>query len=476
MAYRRSANIEYLGGTVDLPDYIYYNADIINAGSSDTGVATPDPQIRFNETRDSALVRDASQYNFSIIRFTMDGANLDLPLFIPQVQLGEAEGEDFTNLTVYGVALPFQQSFHTAEGDVTITVTPDENFVIYESETLNTRLAPVPRRPTTIAGQDVSSRYYWVYTYQHWIDLVNTALNTASQNTWTQFGVLWTALGSATPNPYLTYDSWLSAMTPPQIVYDPTTYLMTIYGDTRCFGDYIPASGSGPYVPVAPALSAPQCRLFFNTNMFGMFANFSNNYYNTLTPIGGWNNGVTYVVPSGYVNEILFANKDWTNVKDDSAVPYVPTPYNVRYWINTQDYRSIDSLWSPIASIVFTSALLPIKSEATGQPIKFGPLLGDSNLGNSAPTSQSAFQPIITDIALPMSTGAHDYRAFIYYAPTAQYRLADLSPSKQEIRSIDIQVFWKYRLTGELFPINMFNLSSVSIKALFRNKNLSPKA
>jgi hypothetical protein len=208
MAYRRSANIEYLGGTVDLPDYIYYNADIINAGSSDTGVATPDPQIRFNETRDSALVRDASQYNFSIIRFTMDGANLDLPLFIPQVQLGEAEGEDFTNLTVYGVALPFQQSFHTAEGDVTITVTPDENFVIYEPETLNTRLAPLPRRPTTTAGQDVSSRYYWVYTYQHWIDLVNTALNTASQNTWTQFGVLWTALGSVTPNPSLTYASW----------------------------------------------------------------------------------------------------------------------------------------------------------------------------------------------------------------------------------------------------------------------------
>jgi hypothetical protein len=36
-------------------------------------------------------------------------------------------------------------------------------------------------------------------------------------------------------------------------------------------------------------------------------------------------------------------------------------------------------------------------------------------------------------------------------------------------------VFWKFRLTGELFPINMFNLSSVSIKMMFRKKILSEK-
>lgn len=479
MSYQRRTNVEYVGGTVDLPDYIYYNADIINAGFSDTGLAVPDPQIRFNETRDTSLIKDASQYNFSIIRFAMNGANLDLPLFIPQVQLDPFPFVgDTTNLTTYGVALAFQQTFATNLGNRTITLAPPQTFVIYESETKNERLAPLPRKPTTAGGQDLSSRYYWVYSYEHWIDLCNTALSTAFNSLFTAFGVAWAALGVATPNPYPTLASFSAICNPPTIAYDEKSFLMTIYGDTRGFGEYIPATGNGAYVPVPPALTSPQFRLFFNTNMFGLFTNYLNTYYNTLLPIDGWQDGLTYPVQPGYVNEILFPNKNYTNVlnHETAAADYVPAPDNVRYWINTQEYKSIDTLWSPISSIVFTSTLLPIKSEATGQPIVFGEQLGDSSIGNSAPTSQSAFQPIITDLTLPMDNGAHDYRSFIYYIPTAQYRLTDFAPSKQEIRNIDIQVYWKYRLTGELFPINMFNLSSVSIKALFRNKNLSPKA
>jgi hypothetical protein len=132
----------------------------------------------------------------------------------------------------------------------------------------------------------------------------------------------------------------------------------------------------------------------------------------------------------------------------------------------------VDTLWSPVSSIVFTSTLLPIKSEATGQPN----ILGTGNLGDSQPTSQSAFQPIITDIALDLiQGGADDYRQFIFYAPSAEYRLADLSPSKQEIRNIDIQVFWKNRLNNQLYPVQMFNLSSVGIKVMFAKKSAKGK-
>lgn len=43
-----------------------------------------------------------------------------------------------------------------------------------------------------------------------------------------------------------------------------------------------------------------------------------------------------------------------------------------------------------------------------------------------------------------------------------------MTASHDEIRNIDIQVFWKYRLTGELIPLSMFNASDVNIKMLFR--------
>jgi hypothetical protein len=138
------------------------------------------------------------------------------------------------------------------------------------------------------------------------------------------------------------------------------------------------------------------------------------------------------------------------------------------YYIAQQDYSSTDSLWSPVSSIVFTSTLLPIRTEATGAPV----VLGAGNLGFSQATVQSAFQPIITDISLDTSSGNADaYRRFIYYAPSAEYRLSDFSSSKQDVRNIDIQVFWKNRLDNQLYPINMFNLSSVSIKVMFKHKD-----
>jgi hypothetical protein len=113
-----------------------------------------------------------------------------------------------------------------------------------------------------------------------------------------------------------------------------------------------------------------------------------------------------------------------------------------------------------------------VKTEATGQPN----VLGTGNLGDTRATSQSAFQPIITDIALDTSAGgADDYRQFIYYAPNAEYRMADFAASKQELRNIDIQVFWKNRLNNQLYPVTMFNLSSVSLKMMFRKKTLEGK-
>jgi len=66
---------------------------------------------------------------------------------------------------------------------------------------------------------------------------------------------------------------------------------------------------------------------------------------------------------------------------------------------------------------------------------------------------------------------ASDWRQFISYTPTSEYRLTSMGASDVDVRNIDIQVFWKARLTGELFPINMFNQSSVSMKVLFRLRN-----
>jgi len=118
---RQIASVKFVGGTDTEPDYVYYNADIVNNTTDDqtsTGDAIQDPNIVFNETRDYPIISDISKYNFSIVRFTMNGANLDLPLFIPNIRTGT--GQVNVNLSTYGLAIPYQQTISTGSS-VTVT-------------------------------------------------------------------------------------------------------------------------------------------------------------------------------------------------------------------------------------------------------------------------------------------------------------------------------------------------------------------
>lgn len=598
-----SSSIQTHGDNQDAPDYVYYNADIINNTTQNTfaGQAIRDPQIRFNETRDTAIIRNAADYYFSIIRFTMDGANRDLPLFIPNI--AEGTGQTNVDLTTYSMAVSFSQTINLGGADIVVNGVPQQRFIQYVPETQNPISAPLPRiiaadnfqglysggtqyklgdivsmtaanqygsfdgpfyqvipqqqwlvnqtyqigavvqfnnvlyqaiaittgitptvgpnwvlappvgtNPTTsnlwsLVGndlgnsQDLTSRYYWVYTYQHWVDLWNTTMldpaqfaaapaaasTCAYQDTYNAFYDAYLAAGGPAGSfPYATFGAFCNAVYPPVMKFIAETSKFDIYMDSAGFGERLTAFTPTPYAAGPPVIVGlpqhPVCRLFFNANMFGLFANYNNTYYNS--PTGTLFGGI--VVPDGYVNEILATNKAFQNVSDFRLSPYTGvaplgyTPVSLTgaaitpnmigrvYYIAQQDYSSTDSLWSPVSSIVFTSTLLPIRTEATGAPV----VLGAGNLGFSQATVQSAFQPIITDISLDTSSGNADaYRRFIYYAPSAEYRLSDFSSSKQDVRNIDIQVFWKNRLDNQLYPINMFNLSSVSIKVMFKHKD-----
>lgn len=516
-----SSSLSYVGGTRDEASYVYYNADIINTRTSDltNGVVVPDPPIRFNETRASPIIADASKYHFSIVRFYMDGPNRNLPLFIPEI----IEGQPNINLTAYSVAIPYKQTWNTSLGAIAFNVKPTPTNLLYSPENQNPVVAPLPRAP--IPNQDISTQYYWVSTYEHFLKILNQAMSDAYLQTYLQFQNEWLAAGLTAPNdtfPYPTFESFVGAHPPPRMVYSPSTKRFTLYMDSDAYGNrinpftpiaYTPAVawniatvyaagdkvtfggaayqslsagnvGNQPNIsPAAWALttlvgpaSPPQCALYMNTNLYNLFAGFQSIYYNVL------NNPTWGTVPSGYSYEIQVPDKFYQNLIDYSDPPfgnsatvppvpgYVPVIYQKLYWINEQDYQSTDTLWSPISSIVFTSTLMPVRAEATGSPV----ILGESNLGSSTPTTNSAFEPIVTDISLSLAeVGAEAYKSMIYYAPTAEYRMSDFGPSRQEVRNIDIQVFWRCRLNNVLYPITIPNGGNVNFKMMFRHRDLS---
>jgi len=414
------------------PDYVYYNASIINNRTNAPFDRSADPAVRFQETRDTPIVSDASKYNFSIIRFTMNGPNKDLPLFIPVIRTGLTDNPtQNVNLTIYSVTIDM-----TIVGAGAGTYTSTQP-IIYTPETLDLSIAPVPPTSSTITGQDLSSRYYWVYTYSHWLDnCVNPAFQACMADIAGQAGV-----ALKTSAPYL--------------LYNPTTNLFTLNADAQGFG--------GANRISAGTAQDESALLYFNSNMFGLFSNFKNTYVNATGPGG---------VPTEKTNLIYTGAEGYGAIT--ASVPYSQNVISIGsgaslkyFWVMVQDYESTSTLWSPIESIVFNSTLLPLIFEQTGDPVRFG----QSNSDTALTGSQSAFQPIITDIALPIEN-AQAYRELIYYAPSAEYRLASFARSRQSINQIDIQVYWKNRLDGQLYPVYMFNCSSVSVKIMFRRRGI----
>ena len=185
--------------------------------------------------------------------------------------------------------------------------------------------------------------------------------------------------------------------------------------------------------------------LAFNAPMGGLFANFS--WQTQPNPVI---NGAEYVL-SPIKN---FSPPSWVN-SISGAFSFV------------QDYQSCDDLWSPIDSFVFTTTFLPIASEQGTAPI----LVGTDNIGQNQGVG-NGFSNIITDFIVPQVSGSQDSLGSIIYVPSGEYRMASLL-GHQAIQQVDIALWWKYRLTGQLIPLYMANLASVSIKIMFRKKGLT---
>lgn len=441
-----NVNISKYGQSSE-PDIVYYNCDIINAKIKDEGEGT-DPKARFNETRNTAIIDDASKYYFSIVRFSMNGANKDLPIFIPTVEIGQSN----INQTIYKVSVEFKVSFDDptlGKHDKVLRATRPMEFIPQTTRPI------LPAAP--LEKQDIGSTYYYVYTYDHFCRMWNALLGSLWSDLEAEFDSFISTVAGANPVP-----AYLQQLhtTQPELEYNPSTNRFNILFDNWGF-DSLGNVRSKYAVPMAQqSVLGERARLFFDSNMAGLLSNFPNLY------LGGDLATSNSEGLEEYCYEILARElplgENVVEGKDQTGSPTGHYFYRV-----DQDYSSTSSLWNPIGSIVFVSTLIPIVNEESGEPLEFGQGNTIRNIG-----TQSAFTPIITDIALS-NESAHDYRQYLSYVPSAEYRLASMTNSPTEVRNIDIQVFWKHRLTGELYPLQMYNQSSINVKMMFRKRDFN---
>lgn len=387
-----------VGGAYD-SNHIYYNITINN--SDNTG-AVPAPPVVFNEIRNAPYLTNPNDYFMSVIRFSLESSTL--PVFIPQAKLGQSD----INKLVYAVTIEWNNGVSTYSRTLNVQ---------YVAENVNARLPAPP-----VDFIDLKDNYYYVYSYEWFIQMINTTLADAFNDVNAQLSAVGGSLPSSNP-PVLTWDS--------------NSFKASLNCELSTTStNYYDTSQPNPI------------KIFFNAPLYNLFSSFKANYLGT---------------QAGDLAYQLMISNQYFNVLSASPSVDVPGfPYPVIRL--TQEYPTTP-LWTPVQSIVFTTAFLPVVPELTAVPKFFGVDSKFFNVGNNSNITST-----LTDFEMPLVTGS-EYKPLIQYNPTAEYRLVDLF-GNNPISAIEIRIYWKDEYSN-LIPLTLAPGASASVKIMFRKKDFN---
>ena len=390
------------------PHHVYLDLDVIN---NDYTANATRPYLRFEEIRNTPFLDgDSAEYFCSIVRFTIQTGNT-LPVFIPSIVTGQPN----PNLTIYKVTLNYDGTSVTRN----VIYTPEDNT------------APVPAPP--LIQQDISSKYYYVYNYSHFVEMVNAALKTAFLDLRVAVTPVVFDLPKQTLPPYLEFDHVTNRVIlhAEQIRYDETFILST---------------------------GGMAINIFFNERLFDLFVGMQH----TLESKQGDANYRLRVAYNGsnLVTRDIIEGYDAAEEKVD----FLPMNYVQMY----QEVSSI-AIWNPVSALIFASSLLPIKTTQTSLPRS----IGSNENAFSSVGNNSNMLSAISDFAIAVD-GNNQYRPMVIYNPSPEYRLIDMN-SYMNLNRVDIIVYWKDTF-GNIHPFELSPGNSASVKLMFRRKDFNTTA
>ena len=377
-------------------------------------------------------------------------------------------------------------------------------YIIYEPISDTTVVLP----PNDWSIIDISnSRYYSVYIFSQFIQMINSALKSCYNHMPSNSP----PKVAKAPAPYLlldpntlivslvahkTFDTNFVQTDTIKISFNTT--LMTFFNDALQY-DFFAASPLGDPLDYALVVN---CRGDNVKTLLYPDINYPTwqNTLNYLVGHGTFFNGVNYVAIANSFGMAPDISPAFWSVQTQTPIPVSwqmnpPTPYvigqivqyNGSYYINKTGLNSIPTTfmdwdiytgfdmivmsgdysnlynWSDVQSILFVSELIPVVNEF----IPAGVLNPNSTIGGTS-TSNPTLQ-IITDFVPDIQTGT-DINSNIVFFNQGEYRLSDLV-SDTPLRSIKIKLYYTDR-NNQLFPIFIKPYGIVSCKILFRKKNI----
>ena len=360
------------------------------------------PPLRFQETRTNPLLTGDTNDYYCSILRFSIQTGNTLPIFIPRIQTGQPDPD----LTVYSVSAVWSFS----DGRLVHEATEYLRYVPWNNQ-------PKPSAPTT--AQDLTGTYYHMHSFTQFQDMLNTALSAA-----------WERVMGREPwrdrVPYMDFDS-----TSNRFILSADLYTCNI----------------NSFLVGLPFIA--NVAIYFNTRLYELLSSFPAHFhgnagdYNYRIDIKP-NPGSTNVVPRFDLNGV------------DLRLPVIQVPQET----------STLALFNPIASIVFSTSLIPIIPTNTSPPM----IYGDNSTNLISGGNNSNLTNIITDFEIPVSD-LNQYRPSIEYVPSTEYRLIDMN-KLINLNQVDIAVFWKTHY-GNYIPFRLQPGCAAHLKILFRSKQFN---
>jgi len=352
--------------------HIYLNLTVFNNNTaySKQGNALPTQQgvqCSLTQSQAAAYVENPKDYDMSVVQFNLDSNSFPVQIAQPKVGASYQSPISSTNYTVEGFPTIFEIKITSQLGDISVPI---------YWKTSDLRLSP-PSSP--LQENDLYNEYFWNYSYDYFILLINNSLNYA--------------IDKLVPNypdmPYFKYENGFFTFNAPlSFRTDPIT---------------------GNYYDI---LLVPSFKIELNEPLYNLLSGLQSIYTN--------NN--TYQL-------LVYPNADTSNIFSQYNSLLVGAPISKNYIKMTQNYKSA-LLWNPVTSVVFLTPTIPVVPEMISRPYIYG--INPIPERNNAGLSNTLFELSLGRRADPQ----------INYYPKAQYFLNSLL-GRQDLNEIQFQTYWR---------------------------------
>ena len=399
------------------PSQKYYNILVKNnnTGFDENGNATTKTgavELSFEQTRTIPYLHYPRDFFMSVVAFEMDTQSV--PVFIADPIVGETD----INKLVYTITMEYSPPAFAPH------VVVQRNVIWFPEDATATV-------PTGLVPDSYNmDPYYYAYTYQHLINVVNATIQT-----------VWDAIGSPVSGGNNT--SIFLTLENNMVVLHANNALCR----TNSLG--VPVNSAG-------VDAAVYVKLYFNSELYNLFSSLE--AIKQPQPLG-------FLTPTAsYLNtnyQLIFPRE--TSCKNEETVrtnfTIVP-PSGPHIMITNKSEYSPLPYWNPIDKIVFTTAQLPVVPQLIAAASNY--YTNSQNVSTNADT-----QYILCDFSAQLKTGT-EYKPNISYVPPAEYVLSELYSDK-ELYSISIFVHWKDKF-GDLHPFYLEPGGTALLKIMFRKK------